>query len=201
MRAAVAAALVVVLAASAGAGSPSERCAAGKLKAAGQKARARAQCWVRAFQRGHAVDADCLARSEQKFSSTWARLEAAGGCATTNDRDDVEGRVDTFVADLVAALPPTTSTSTTITTSSSCPPTTAFYCGINSPFCGSPSLCPSGMTCVDAGGGACTCTGAAIPCDSSSLKGLLCAWGTCPSGMACKMDPGSTSCPPSCSCQ
>jgi hypothetical protein len=132
------------------------------------------------------------------------RLEATGGCATTNDRDDIEGRVDAFVADLLATLPPTTtssttSTSTTITaTTTSCPPTTAFYCGVNAPTCGPPALCPLGMTCTDTGSG-CACVGDSIPC--GSLAGNFCRWGTRPAGTTCGVDPGSTSCPPSCSCQ
>jgi hypothetical protein len=55
----------------------------------------------------------CLAKTEAKFVSAWTRIESRGGCATTNDAADVEAKVDDFVDDLVAALPPSTTSSST----------------------------------------------------------------------------------------
>jgi hypothetical protein len=199
MRSAVAAvALVALLAATAVAAGPGERCAASKLRAAGQKAKSRFQCHARALLHGTSPEA-CLAKTESKLSSAWARIEARGGCATTNDVADVEARVDAFVDDLVAALPPTTTTTgTTTTPTSSCPPLTALYCGISS--CGPfpPALCPPGMTCVTTPT-FCACQGDPIPC--SSLNGNFCRWGTCPVGTTCGTDPDSTVCPRGCSCR
>jgi hypothetical protein len=189
-----------VLATTAGAATPSDRCTAGKFRAAVRKAKGRVQCHISALGGGGSADPVCLAKVEARFDATWARIETRGGCTTMNDRDDVEALVDVFVADLAAMLAPpspsTTSTSTTVTPTSSCPPLTAFYCGVS---CGTfpPSLCPPGLTCDLA---ACKCVGPAIPCGDLHNPNF-CQWGECPSGMTCKTDPGSTSCPPSCACQ
>ena len=200
--------VAAVLATPAGAATPSERCTAGKFRAAVRKAKGRVQCHIAALGDGGSADAACLAKVEARFAATWARIEMRGGCATMNDRDDVEALVDAFVADLSAMLvpatpttslgPSTTSTSsTTVTPSSSCPPLTAFYCGVGG--CGPfpPPLCPPGLTCDLQ---TCACVGPAIPCGDLHNPNF-CRWGECPSGMTCKVDPGSTSCPASCACQ
>jgi hypothetical protein len=174
------------------------RCAAAKLRVAGQKAKARLYCYGRGALAGATVDALCLAKVESKFAAAWARIEGHGGCATTNDAGDIEGRVDDFAADVAAALAP--ATATTVVTTSTCPPTTAFYCGSFCPTTpGIVALCPAGTTCVITGPSSCECQGAVISC--GSLVGNFCRWGACPAGTTCMSDSGSTSCPPSCSCQ
>jgi hypothetical protein len=189
---------VAVTAPVASAATDAERCAAAKLRAAGQKAKARLYCYGRGALAGTTVDGACLAKIESKFSATWARIEGRGGCATTNDAGDIEARVDDFAADVVNALAP--ATATTVTTTSTCPPTTAFYCGSFCPtFPGIVALCPAGTTCVMTGPSSCECQGAVLSC--GSLVGNFCRWGDCPAGTRCKSDSGSTSCPPSCSCQ
>lgn len=152
---------------------------------------------------GAPVDPACVARVVEKFSATWARIEARGACATVGDLETVEAEVDALVASLAAALSPTTTTSTTTTTTSAstCPPTTAFYCGVSA--CGGgpgpPALCPAGMTCSTPAEG-CRCEGPVVPA-CGDLGGALCRWGACPTGLTCQSDPGSSQCPPACSCQ
>lgn len=179
-----------------------ERCASTKLRLAGHKANGKVRCHARAVLHGASADAECLARVEEKFQSAWTRIEARGGCVTTNDADEVEQLVDAFVDGLVAALPASTSTtsSTTITPTTSCPPLTALYCGISAcpPFPGF-LICPTGMTCATIPGGSCECVGDPIPC--GSLNGNLCRWGTCPAGQTCGTDPNSTVCPRGCGCE
>jgi hypothetical protein len=180
-----------VLATSAVAATPADRCADAKLRAAVRKAKGLVQCHV------SSADAGCLAKVEARFAATWTRIEARGGCVTVGDLADVEALVDGFVGDLTAMLPATSTTSTTVTPTSTCPPLTAFYCG--SGGCGPfpPPLCPQGLTCdLDT----CTCVGPAVPCGDLHNPNF-CRWGECPAGTTCKVDPGSTSCPASCACQ
>ena len=190
-------ALILVVASPSLATTPGERCAAAKLRAAGQKAKSLVQCHVQALEVGGPVDAACLARVEGRFASTWSRIVAHRGCEVTDDGDDVEALVDGFVASLVAAVPASTSTttSTTVTPSSTCPPLTALYCGVSGcpPF---QALCPPGMTCDQQ---TCACVGTPPPCES--LNWNECRWGVCPDGKTCGRDTGSTSCPPTCGCQ
>lgn len=204
MRSRVVALLVVFAAAlptpaTAGAAT-AERCAATKLGAAGRKTNGLLGCQAQAVQRGAAVDPACVARVVDKFAAAWARIEARGACATVGDLENVEAQVDALVASLAAALSPTTTTtSTTTTPTSTCPPTTALYCGISA--CGGPgpqALCPTGMSCSTAEEG-CRCEGPATSC--GDLIGAFCRWGSCPTGLTCQSDPGSSSCPPACSCQ
>jgi hypothetical protein len=189
-----------MLAPVANAGDPALRCTAAKLRAAGQKVQGKLGCHARGLLDGGGADAGCLAKVEAKFLARWGRIEGKGGCPVVGDAAAVEDRVDAFVADLVDALPPGTSTSTTTTTTSSCPPTTAFYCGNFCPGPGPPPLCPSGKTCV-VGETGCSCVGDPIPCGNLIGAGNFCRWGECPPGLTCAADPGSTSCPPACSCQ
>lgn len=171
-----------------------ERCVAAKLRATGQKSVGLLECHARGARRGGAR-ADCVARIHDRFMSTWARIDSRLGCMNASDAVAIEGKVDAFVADVVAALPSTTST--TMTPTSTCPPSTAFYCGQT--CVPDVSLCPVGMTCTATGASTCACVGPTIPC--GDLAGNFCQWGACPVGMACAADPGSTSCPPSCRCQ
>ncbi len=190
-------ALLALRAASALAADPGERCAAAKMRAVGQKAKARLQCYARALVQGAGPDAGCLSQVENRFATRWAKIEMLGGCATVGDEASIESSVDGFVSDIVAALPPnTTTTSTTVTATSTCPPTTGLYCGSGAcgPFF---AICPGGMTCTDPANG-CTCVGDPVPC--GNLQGALCQWGTCPAGMTCGPDPASTACSPPCAC-
>jgi len=194
MRAAASAVVLVLAVASAAlAAGPAEKCAAAKLRAAVQKTSGLLECRARALQAQAAPDTTCIARVQSKFVAKWTRSESRGGCAVTGDGNDVEARIDTFVAGLIDALPATTTTSTTTTTSATCPPTTALYCGQSG--CGLNALCPAGMTCDMS---SCACVGPAVPC--GNISGNLCRWGSCPTGMTCGTDPTSTACPPACAC-
>jgi hypothetical protein len=185
--------LALALASGAPAADPGEKCAAAKLRAAAQKTSALLECRARALQAPAAPDTACTTRVQSKFAAKWARIESRGGCAVSGDGDDVEARIDAFVADLVDAVPATTTTTTTTTTPATCPPTTALYCGQSG--CGFGALCPAGMTCDTS---TCACVGPAVAC--GSISGNLCRWGTCPPGMTCGTDPTSTACPPACAC-
>jgi hypothetical protein len=143
------------------AGAYGSNCTPAKLRAAARKATTKIGCYRRAVQSGSSLDANCIARAEERFLRAFAAAEARGGCVMTGDAGDVEAIVDQFVADLVAKLTPSTTTSTSTTTSSSTNPTTscgtypmcaAGPCGSNGEFC---QVVP---TCVCGGPIFCACS-------------------------------------------
>jgi len=194
MRDSASAVVVVLALASVASGAgPAEKCAAAKLRAAAQKTSGLLECHARALQAPTSLESACTTRVRAKFVAKWERIESRGGCAVNGDGDDVEARIDAFVAYLVDAVPATTTTTTMTTTPATCPPTTALYCGQSG--CGFGALCPAGMTCDMS---TCACVGPTVAC--GSISGNLCRWGTCPPGMTCGTDPTSTACPPACAC-
>jgi hypothetical protein len=94
--------------------TPAQKCTGSKLKATGKKAAAKLKCHEKAVKKGVAADPDCLAKAEEKFADAFAKAEAKGGCLTTGDAGSVEGLVDTFVDDAVAALDPPVSFATDV---------------------------------------------------------------------------------------
>jgi hypothetical protein len=99
-------------------------CASAKLKAAGKKAACLLGLEAKEAAKGIAPAADKIAKCKSKLSSTFSKNETKGGCSTTGDAQDIEDKVDAFVADAANELdpppvPPTTTTSTTGTTSTS----------------------------------------------------------------------------------
>jgi len=91
---------------------PGVRCARTKQQAAARKVGANVKC----SERTSGDVQTCLAKAEQKFAAAFQKAEAIGGCATNNDADAIEEKVDNFVTDLLDALPATTTTSTTTST-------------------------------------------------------------------------------------
>ena len=85
-------------------------CAAIKLAATGKKAGSKLGCEAKAAGQGGQVDPTCTGAAETKFSAAFAKAESKGGCAVgdpnTSDPNAIESTVDTFVADVVAALTP-----------------------------------------------------------------------------------------------
>src|SRR5713226_2344378 len=95
---------LVLVAGPAYASSPSQICSASKLKATGVKAQGKLKCHTKAALKQAAPSAECLASYESRFSRKWDQAEFAGGCATTGDKNTIENKVDSFVADVVSAL-------------------------------------------------------------------------------------------------
>ena len=185
------------------ASDPAVRCTSGKLRAAGQKARARLGCHARSEG---TVDPECLARASRRFEERWRKLEAKGGCAATGDVAAAEARVDAFVDDFVASLQPTTSSTTTAPPTSSsmstttsqtdttttivCVTTTGAFTLCGQGTCGPQGRCPQGQTCSEASAG-CACVGDPIPCGDARL-GVHCGYGACPPGFSCGGPAGCT---------
>src|SRR5689334_12549099 len=100
----LAAAALVLTAATADRAAAQAKCQASKAKAAGKKAGAKAKCQSKAISKGDPVDPACSTKAETKFSSSFAKAEAKPPCATTGDAAAIEGKVDAFIADLGTTL-------------------------------------------------------------------------------------------------
>lgn len=143
--------VLAVVAATGAATDPGARCAATKLKAAARKSSAELKCHANATGRGLQVDPACLAKADAKFTAAWLRIEAAGGCRTTQDGNSVESRVDAFVAGLAVTLAP---------------------CGTVDGVCA--GSCPFGLNCFEIGVGCfgepepCRCHGSTTTCPPST---------------------------------
>src|SRR5262245_58524322 len=206
MRGVLGVLLVTFVLASAGAASdPGGRCSGAKLKAAARKSSTKLKCHARANIRGVPVDQVCLDKAEAKFSASWQRIEAVGGCRKTGDEANVENQVDAFVDNLAVQLAP-------------CGRDQGGVCG---------GSCPFGLRCFEIGIG---CFGEAEPCRCHSSTTIcpvttststtlaqpcgevdgVCG-GTCPSGLncfeigtgcfgepePCRCHGSTTTCPPS----
>lgn len=86
------------------AGTPEQKCAASKLKAAGKKFAAEAKCHTKALGAGVDVDAECLSKAAGKFDDAFAKAELAGGCLHTADGPTIEAKLELTVDDVVSDL-------------------------------------------------------------------------------------------------
>jgi cysteine-rich repeat protein len=86
------------------AGTPQQKCASAKMKAAGKKWSAKAKCYSKALASSGDVDTDCLQKAESKFTDAFAKADSAGGCAITGDAATVETKIDDSLNDIVGDL-------------------------------------------------------------------------------------------------
>ena len=101
--------LSILLLASAASAAPSDadRCVAAKLNASGKRFASIAKCRAKAVLTGTPVDADCLAKAEQKFFDAFTKAEASGACAVTGDATTVDtylGDCSTLIGDDVSRV-------------------------------------------------------------------------------------------------
>src|SRR5213593_4581517 len=75
-------------------------CNASKLTATGKKCYAKARCVGMAASKGGAVDGECLAKAETRFTSAFATADGKGTCSTSGDAAAIEGKVDAHAQDL-----------------------------------------------------------------------------------------------------
>src|SRR5438874_3262962 len=75
-------------------------CNASKLTATGKKCAAKARCVAKAAAKGGAVDGECLAKAETRFTSAFAKADSKGTCSTNGDAAAIEGKVDAHVQDV-----------------------------------------------------------------------------------------------------
>jgi len=98
-------------------------CREAKAKAAGKKASDLLKSFGRNEKNPVGRLAQDISKAQSKFTRSFSRAEARGGCLTSGDSDDVEARVDAFVQDVLAETSGVTSTTVT-TTSTTVPGTT-----------------------------------------------------------------------------
>ena len=153
---------------------PARDCAARKLKATGRKASSKLKCWAKGTLKGTPADSGCLARAEGRYSKAWDKAELKGGCATSNDKTTIEGKVDVFVGGVVAMLPSTPTTTTTPTTSTT---TTTL-----NPLCGNAMLDP-GEECDGSNLGGAACGGSAGGAFPDCTPGCTLDCSPCPGGV------------------
>jgi hypothetical protein len=85
--------------------SGSSRCTAAKLSVAGKKAAAWAKCEAKGLAKAVPPDPLCAQKAHDTFARKWATAESKGDClAPAGDGPAIEADVETFVAELVAAL-------------------------------------------------------------------------------------------------
>ena len=85
----------------------SSKCGSLELQWAGKKATGLLACVAKARGKGAPVDPKCLARVRAKFDAGWAKAVAAADCDTASGHDEMEAKVDDFVAMVYLAASPT----------------------------------------------------------------------------------------------
>jgi hypothetical protein len=105
-------------------GTDPNRCESDKIKAAAKKTVCKCALESKQAARGGTIDPAKVAKCEATFSKSFAKAESKGACNTTGDAAAIEGKVDAFVADVDAELPPEPTTSTTASTTTSTTTTT-----------------------------------------------------------------------------
>jgi hypothetical protein len=83
------------------------KCAAAKQKAAGKKANSLLACYAKATLKQSSVDSACVTKVQDKFTTAFAKADAAGGCILTGDAPNVEPVVDAFASNIVTLTPAT----------------------------------------------------------------------------------------------
>ncbi|HYC54387.1 MAG TPA: PQQ-dependent sugar dehydrogenase [Candidatus Binatia bacterium] len=86
------------------AADPDDRCAGGKLKAAGNYGKQLLTCESTALRQDVPVSSECTARALEKLQSGFERAESRGGCATTGDAGAVADMVEADVAAVAASM-------------------------------------------------------------------------------------------------
>jgi hypothetical protein len=80
------------------------QCAAAKIRAAGKKAKCLLSLEAKEAKTSTAPDSLKVQRCKDKLSATFSTNETNGGCLTTGDADEIEDKVDAFVADVDGEL-------------------------------------------------------------------------------------------------
>jgi hypothetical protein len=99
--------------------NPGNKCLAGKIKCVIKKKACLLGCYKKATKLATAPDPACVTKCKDKFDGgaspakgCFAKLEAKGGCLTTDDTRGIEAKIDGYVEEATAALgaPGTTAT-------------------------------------------------------------------------------------------
>src|SRR4051812_30345886 len=84
--------------------TPTQRCAAAKVKAAGRDVFVTAKCYAKASAGGGAVSPDCLAKAAKRFQAAFAKADAKGGCTVVADADSLGAAAAACVTSFTGAV-------------------------------------------------------------------------------------------------
>lgn len=91
--------------------APGNKCLAGKIKCVIKKKACLLGCYAKAAKTAAAVDTLCTQKCKDKFDGgadaakgCFAKLEAKGGCLTTEDTPAIEAKIDGYVLEATAQL-------------------------------------------------------------------------------------------------
>ncbi len=177
--------------------APEARCRDAKGKATGTAALGILKAFGRNEKKPDSAKLDAeVSKAKSKLTQAFAVAEARGGCVTSGDVQLVDGKVDLFVAEVIAALGSGTASTTTTTSGGSTTTTTSppSVCDSTAPpTCG--GACPSGLGCGNVGLGECRCLPPGTPCGDAAFPAC---GGVCPTpiGGFCLPSVGDT-----CACQ
>ena len=82
------------------------KCSAAQLDAAGKEAAAKLNCHSKAAKKGINLDAACITKAEEKYSTKFAKSLDQGDCLTAADAVTIEAIVNAFVDGQMATLRP-----------------------------------------------------------------------------------------------
>ena len=145
------------------------KCAAAKQKAAGKKIAAKLKCYSSAVSKAMAVDPDCLAKANTKFSAAYAKADGTGPCTIPGNAAAQELAADSAVATIAAAE-----------ASTPVPPAFGAHCGTTCGGAGASAFLCAGSVpivrpvCVSAAplmGSSCT---GPLDCEATFGAGFIC---------------------------
>src|SRR5262245_46445936 len=84
--------------------TPTQKCAAAKITAAGRSVLANAKCRAKALAAGADVNPVCLATAGQKLAAAFVKAEATGACPVVEDAGTVAAAVDGCVSSFSGAI-------------------------------------------------------------------------------------------------
>jgi len=84
--------------------TPTQRCAATKVKAAGRNVFVTAKCYAKASVAGGEVSPDCLAKAAKRFQAAFAKADAKGGCTVVADAGSIGAAAAACVTSFTSAV-------------------------------------------------------------------------------------------------
>src|SRR5688572_13178897 len=74
------------------------------MKSSGKCWRAEAKCWAAAISSGEAVDNECLSKATAKLAADFGKIDAKGGCSTTDNAATITGKIGVSIDDVSSDL-------------------------------------------------------------------------------------------------
>jgi cysteine-rich repeat protein len=94
----------LIATASFAAGTPEQKCASAKMKAAGKALSALSKCQSKALGSGTNADSECLQKAGEKFQAAFDKADDANECILEGDAAPIAGKIQTTVSDITSDL-------------------------------------------------------------------------------------------------